>query len=186
MRSASGRSPPSSARPISIAWCWRPIRRGRPIPNYAATAARARHRTARRCRCPSIATITRTTAPLVVTHQEQFPAVTLSFDLAPGYSLGDAVQAVAAAETGHRHAGNDHRQLFGRCRRVPEIAGRGALADPGRAGGDLHRAWRAVRKLDPSGHHPVHAAVGRHRRAAGADAVRASTCRWWRWSASCC
>ena len=45
-----------------------------------------------------IATITRTVAPLVVTHQEQFPSVTLSFDLAPGYSLGDAVQAVAAAE----------------------------------------------------------------------------------------
>jgi hydrophobe/amphiphile efflux-1 (HAE1) family protein len=43
-----------------------------------------------------IATITRTTAPLVVTHQEQFPSVTLSFDLAPGYSLGDAVQAIAA------------------------------------------------------------------------------------------
>jgi hydrophobe/amphiphile efflux-1 (HAE1) family protein len=45
-----------------------------------------------------IATITRTVAPLVVTHQEQFPSVTLSFDLAPGYSLGDAVQAIAAAQ----------------------------------------------------------------------------------------
>jgi multidrug efflux pump len=45
-----------------------------------------------------IATITRTVAPLVVTHQEQFPSVTLSFDLAPGYSLGEAVRAIAAAE----------------------------------------------------------------------------------------
>jgi multidrug efflux pump len=45
-----------------------------------------------------IATITRTVAPLVVTHQEQFPSVTLSFDLAPGYSLGDAVQAIDAAQ----------------------------------------------------------------------------------------
>jgi multidrug efflux pump len=45
-----------------------------------------------------IATITRTVAPLVITHQEQFPAVTLSFDLAPGYSLSNAVQAIAAAE----------------------------------------------------------------------------------------
>ena len=44
-----------------------------------------------------IATITRTVAPLVVTHQEQFPSVTLSFDLAPGYSLGEAVRAIAAA-----------------------------------------------------------------------------------------
>jgi multidrug efflux pump len=45
-----------------------------------------------------IAKIERTIAPLVVTHEEQFPSVTLSFDLAPGASLGDAVQAVAAAE----------------------------------------------------------------------------------------
>jgi multidrug efflux pump len=44
------------------------------------------------------ATIARTVAPLVITHQEQFPSVTLSFDLAPGYSLGEAVQAVAGAE----------------------------------------------------------------------------------------
>ena len=34
----------------------------------------------------------------MITHQEQFPAVTLSFNLAPGYSLGDAVDAVARAE----------------------------------------------------------------------------------------
>ena len=46
----------------------------------------------------AIATITRTVAPLVVTHQEQFPSVTLSFNLAPGSSLGEAVNAIAAAE----------------------------------------------------------------------------------------
>jgi multidrug efflux pump len=45
-----------------------------------------------------IATFTRSTAPLVVTHEEQFPSATLSFNLARGYSLGDAVAAVAAAE----------------------------------------------------------------------------------------
>jgi len=45
----------------------------------------------------AIATITRGTAPLVVTHQEQFPSATLSFDVAPGYSLGDAVRAVRHA-----------------------------------------------------------------------------------------
>ncbi len=44
------------------------------------------------------ATLERTTAPLVVTHQSQFPSVTLSFDLAPGYSLEHAVTAVRAAE----------------------------------------------------------------------------------------
>jgi len=39
-----------------------------------------------------------TTTPLAVNHQGQFPAVTLSFNLAPGFALGDAVTAIAAAE----------------------------------------------------------------------------------------
>jgi multidrug efflux pump len=38
--------------------------------------------------------VTETTAPLIVSRQGQFPAVTLSFNLAPGKSLGDAVQAI--------------------------------------------------------------------------------------------
>jgi multidrug efflux pump len=46
----------------------------------------------------AIATIEQVTAPLVVTHQAQFPAVTLSFNLTQGFSLGDAVAAIAAAE----------------------------------------------------------------------------------------
>jgi multidrug efflux pump len=32
--------------------------------------------------------------PLIVSHQGQFPAVTISFNLAPGYSLGNAVTAI--------------------------------------------------------------------------------------------
>jgi multidrug efflux pump len=46
----------------------------------------------------SLATIERRTAPLVIQHQDQFPAVTISFNLAPGASLSDAVLAIAAAE----------------------------------------------------------------------------------------
>jgi multidrug efflux pump len=45
-----------------------------------------------------IARLDRITAPLAITHQEQFPAVTVSFNLAPGASLGDAVKAIATAE----------------------------------------------------------------------------------------
>ena len=41
-------------------------------------------------------TISRVTAPLSVAHQEQFPAATISFDLAPGEALGDAVQEIDA------------------------------------------------------------------------------------------
>jgi multidrug efflux pump len=41
-----------------------------------------------------------TTAPLVIGHQGQFPSTTLSFNLAPGVALGDAVAAVEAATRG--------------------------------------------------------------------------------------
>ncbi len=38
------------------------------------------------------------TAPLSINHQGQFPTVTLSFNLAPGASLGDAVKAIEGAQ----------------------------------------------------------------------------------------
>jgi len=47
----------------------------------------------------AIATITPTVGPLTVNHQGQFPAVTVSFNLEPGYSLGDAVTEVNRAST---------------------------------------------------------------------------------------
>jgi multidrug efflux pump subunit AcrB len=39
-----------------------------------------------------------TTTALAVNHQGQFPGITLSFNLAPGVALGDAVAAITAAE----------------------------------------------------------------------------------------
>ena len=36
--------------------------------------------------------------PLVINHQSQFPSVTISFNLKPGISLGDAVTAIQAAQ----------------------------------------------------------------------------------------
>ncbi|MGA7120859.1 MAG: multidrug efflux RND transporter permease subunit [Polyangiaceae bacterium] len=42
---------------------------------------------------------TTTTAPLAINHQGQFPAVTISFNLADGESLGDAVKAIQAAQS---------------------------------------------------------------------------------------
>jgi multidrug efflux pump len=39
-----------------------------------------------------------TTAPLAINHQGQFPAVTISFNLSEGKSLGDAVKAIQAAQ----------------------------------------------------------------------------------------
>jgi multidrug efflux pump len=46
----------------------------------------------------AIARFERTTAPLVIAHQEQFPAVTISFNLAPDAALSDAVAAITRAE----------------------------------------------------------------------------------------
>jgi multidrug efflux pump len=46
----------------------------------------------------TVATLTRTTAPLAIFHQAQFPAVTLSFNLPPDVALGQAVDGIAAAQ----------------------------------------------------------------------------------------
>jgi multidrug efflux pump len=46
----------------------------------------------------SLASAQVTTAPLVVSHQQQLPAVTISFNLAPGYSLSEAVKAINGVE----------------------------------------------------------------------------------------
>ena len=45
------------------------------------------------------------TGPLSVSHQSQFPAVTLSFNLPAGVALGQAVDAIRNAETRDRQAG---------------------------------------------------------------------------------
>jgi multidrug efflux pump len=45
-----------------------------------------------------IATLERTTAPLVILHDEQFPAAVISFNLAPGVSLSQGVAELRRAE----------------------------------------------------------------------------------------
>jgi multidrug efflux pump len=46
----------------------------------------------------TVATVTQRPTPLLVNHQGQFPASTISFNLAPGASLGEAVEAIEAAQ----------------------------------------------------------------------------------------
>jgi hydrophobe/amphiphile efflux-1 (HAE1) family protein len=46
----------------------------------------------------AVARVTRSVAPLSINHQGLFPAVTLSFNLAPGVSLGQAVAAIQATQ----------------------------------------------------------------------------------------
>ena len=61
--------------------------------------------------------------PLSINHQSQFPAVTISFNLAPGASLGDAVEAIKprCGRCGVPIAAA--RQLPGHRAGVPDIAG---------------------------------------------------------------
>jgi multidrug efflux pump len=49
-------------------------------------------------RLSTVARIVERTAPLAIHHLGQFPATTISFNLAPGASLGGAVKAIRAAE----------------------------------------------------------------------------------------
>jgi multidrug efflux pump len=44
----------------------------------------------------AITRLSKTTGPLVISHQGQFPATTVSFNLAPGASLGEGVDAIEA------------------------------------------------------------------------------------------
>jgi len=46
----------------------------------------------------AFATLERTVAPLVIMHEGQFPAATISFNIAPGAALSDAVAAISAAQ----------------------------------------------------------------------------------------
>src|SRR5262249_22124676 len=46
----------------------------------------------------SFSHVAQSSASLAINHQGQFPVVTLSFNLAPGASLGDATKAIEAAE----------------------------------------------------------------------------------------
>jgi multidrug efflux pump len=47
----------------------------------------------------TIVKVEQKSGPLQISHLAQFPATTISFDTAPGYSLGDAVTAIRQAET---------------------------------------------------------------------------------------
>jgi len=49
-------------------------------------------------RLSTIARVSERTAPLLINHLGQFPAATISFNLAPGSSLGHAVDAIRAAQ----------------------------------------------------------------------------------------
>ena len=52
--------------------------------------------------------------PLVVSHQQQLPAVTISFNLAPGYSLSQAIKAIEEVEAELQVPSQVHAQFIGK------------------------------------------------------------------------
>jgi multidrug efflux pump len=75
----------------------------------------------RRCRCRRWRA-SASGRPAGHQHIGQFPAVTVSFNLAPGVALGDAVEAIRAAEGRARPAGQHRDQLPGRGPGLPGLA----------------------------------------------------------------
>ena len=112
-----------------------------------------------------------TATALAVNHQGQFPSVTISFNLAPGVALGDAVKAIEARHPADGDAGRHPGQLFRHGPGLPGLPGQRAAADPGGTDGGLYRARHPVRELYPPDHHPLHPALGRRGGDPGPDAL---------------
>ena len=111
-------------------------------------------------------------APLSISHQGQFPAITISFNLANGVALGTATAAIQDAEAQLQlpRALCDH--VPGQRAGFPGFAVDRAVADPRRAGRRLHHPRRALRKLHPSADDSLDFALGGLRRARDPDDVR--------------
>ena len=112
------------------------------------------------------------TAYLAINHQSQFPSVTVSFNLAGGASLGDAVTAVQQAETELGVPATLIGSFQGTAQAFQTSLATHALFDRGRAAGRLPHPRRALRELHPSLDHSLDPSLGRARRPPDADAVR--------------
>ncbi len=118
----------------------------------------------------------RTDTPLAINHQGQFPAVTVSFNLAPGGSLGEAVKAINAGRAGRSACRPASRPSF----QGTAAAFQASLTnEPLLILAALVTVYIVLGVLYESYIHPDHdpldAALGRRRRAARADALRTRT-----------
>ena len=83
-------------------------------------------------------------SPLAVFHSQSFPSTTVSFNVLPDVPLEVATIEHPARGRRTAHAGGHPRQLRRQCRRFQQDQRTAAAADPGRAGGDVYRARRAL------------------------------------------
>ena len=92
-------------------------------------------------------------SPLSVNHQGQFPVVTISFNLAPDASLGEATKAIDKAQREIRHAAQRAGRVSGHRRFVSSFLVERAAFDSCRPDHGLYRARRSLRKLHTPHHH---------------------------------
>ena len=112
-----------------------------------------------------------TTVPLAINHTGLFPSVTVSFNLAPGYSLSDATLAVANMKTRPGYADQCAWIL---CRHGAGLSAVARVREVSRHHGHpccLHCAGDAVRESGSSDHHHLDDPFGERRGYAGADAL---------------
>ncbi len=122
-----------------------------------------------------LSAVTRTgnsVGPATINHLGQVPAVTVSFNLAPGMSLSDAVGRRRQGGRGSAHAGHDHHLVPGHRAIVPGFGGRHGHPADARDLRDLPRARHPLRELHPSADDSLRPADRGVRRAADADGVR--------------
>ncbi len=169
--SPSARSPPSSPSRTSTTSSWR-SRPTSSAPPTRSTTSTSRARTAARSRSPPSPPSPSSPHRSSIGHQGQFPSTTISFNLAHGKSIGDAVDAINKA-VGDMHLPQSVNVAFqGTAARVRGLAHQRAAPHPRRPHHRLHRPRRPVRELHPPGHDPLHAALRRRRRHPRAAAHR--------------
>ena len=120
----------------------------------------------------SVARIEKALAPLVINHQGPFPAVTITYNLAPNVPIEAASRAIEKAVAELHLPDTLHHGVCRRRQGVSALGRRAADGDPRGAARDLHHPRRAVREPGASADDHLDPAVGRPRRAAGAAIVR--------------
>ena len=110
--------------------------------------------------------------PLSISHQGQFPAITLSFNLAPGVALGEATAAVARAEADIKLPPTISSTFQGNAQAFQDSLSTVPMLIVASADRCLSHSRYALRKLHSSSHDPFHASISGCRRPRDFDALR--------------
>ena len=117
----------------------------------------------------AVADLTRSIGPTSISHAGQLPAVTISYNLAPGVSLGTAVEQVRKVEA-DLHMPATITGSFQGSAAVFQSSQQGLFDAAHRFHPHhLHHSWNPLRKLHPSADDFVRTALGGFRRADDVD-----------------